>query len=119
MRGSVFKAARIDSTRNKKSDETGIIISAYQHGIIKGAINMHHGETFTHTHFMHHLCWEQKSKFVCNDVVCKYWQFATRVGEAFPEFMPMVKEMTGFLPIMHDKAHHLPCQVKYLHTYMK
>ena len=61
--GSVFKAARIDSTRNQKSDETGMILSACRHGIIKGAINMHHGETFTHTHFMHHLCWEQKCKF--------------------------------------------------------
>lgn len=109
--GSVFKAARIDSGKDHKSDETGLIVSGCRHGMVKGAINMHHGETFTHTHFIHHVSWKQNCQFFCNDVVCKYWKFAIRVGKVFPQFMPMVNEMGGFLPRMHAKAHYLTCQV--------
>lgn len=109
--GSAFKAATLDSKKSNKSDVTGIIVSACRHALIRGAINMHHGETFTHTHFMHLLCHRLKCRSFCYDVACRYWNFARRVGREFPEFQQMTKSMKAFLPMMHAKAHHLPCQV--------
>lgn len=109
--GSAFKAARVDSKQQKKYDITGLIVSTCRHALIRGAINMQCGETFTHTHFMHKLSHDLNCKYFCYDVVCRYWKFAKKVSFAFPEFRQMVKSMKGFLPMMHAKAHHLPCQV--------
>lgn len=111
--GSVFKAASVDSKEASKTDVTGIIVSACRHALIRGAINMHHGETFTHTHFMHLLCHRLNCRSFCYDVACRYWTFAKKVGYAFPEFKQMTTSMNAFLPMMHAKAHHLPCQVLY------
>lgn len=109
--GSVFKAAAVDASKRDKCDVTGLIVSTCRHALIRGAINMHHGETFTHTHFMHNLCYQQNCRFFCYDVVCRYWKFAIKVGYSFPEFRNLTTRMKGFLPMMHAKAHHLPCQV--------
>lgn len=110
--GATFEAAKCDSGGKKGYDETGLIVSSCRHGIILGAINMHHGETFTHTHYMHYLCWKLNCKYFCYDVICRYWQFAERTGEKFPEFANMTYNMDGFAPMMHIKAHGLSCQVK-------
>lgn len=109
--GSVFKAATIDAKTTNKYDVTGLIVSACRHGLIRGAINMHHGETFTHTHFMPYMCYRLNCQSFCYDVICRYWDFAKRVSRVFPEFRAMMSSMNGFLPMMHAKAHHLPCQV--------
>lgn len=109
--GSVFQAAKSDSGGKRKMDETGIIVSSCRHGVILGAINMYHGETYTHTHFIHKMCWALKCKYFCYDVVCRYWPFATEVGNKFPEFKGMTSEMQGMLPICHAKAHSYECQV--------
>lgn len=61
--GTVFKAASVDAKRAKKYDITGLIVSACRHGMIRKAINMEHGETFTHTHFMHSVCYDLNCRF--------------------------------------------------------
>lgn len=108
--GSIFKAARSDSSKFAKSDETGMVMAPCRHGVIFAAINLHQGETFIHTHFMHNLLKEMNCSYFCNDVVCRYIKFAKKVGEAFPEYHSMA-QMKVFLPRMHAKAHNWPCQV--------
>lgn len=111
--GSVFKAAAVDARKKDKYDITGLIVSACRHGIVKKAINMENGETFTHTHFMHYLSYRSNCRFFCYDVACRYWKFAKKVAYAFPEFRDMTRNKKGYLPMMHAKAHNLPCQVFY------
>ncbi|XP_045023333.1 uncharacterized protein LOC116936194 [Daphnia magna] len=110
--GSAFKAAREDSNENKKYDETGLVVSSCKHCIVPYAINMFKGESWTHTAFMHYEAWKSQATFFCYDVVCQYWKWMhQKVGPEFPEYMMLTKEMTGILPIMHQMAHQLPCQV--------
>jgi hypothetical protein len=109
--GSVFKAAKADGNRTEKYEETGLIVSACRHGLPMKAMNTLFGETFTHTHLMHKICYEKKCKFFCYDVICRYWKFAKKVGRKFPQFRGFTRKMRGFLPRMHAKAHHFSCQV--------
>lgn len=106
----MFKAARSDSSKFHKSDETGVIMTPCRHGVVLAAMNMFRGETFVHTLFMHILCYSLGCKFFCNDVICRYWKFAKRVAESFPEYAGLT-EMGKFLPRMHAKAHKWACQV--------
>jgi hypothetical protein len=113
--GSAFQAAREDSHEQKKYDETGLVVSSCNHCIVPYAINMFKGESWTHTAFMHHEAWKSKATFFCYDVVCQYWKWMLqKVGAEFPEYDLMTKEMTGILPIMHQMAHQLPCQVLFI-----
>lgn len=117
--GSVFKAAREDSVKPKKYDESGLVVSSCKHCIVGCAINMFEGESFTHAAYMHNEAKKSKASFFCYDVVCKYWEWmANKVSKNFTEYRGLTKEMGGFLPIMHSKAHHWPCQVKFtLHNH--
>ena len=109
--GSVFKAAREDSKESKKYDETGLVISSCKHCICPCAINTFKGESFTHSAFMHNEAMKRHCKFFCYDVVCRYWKWMKKVSLYFPEYAKLTKNMGGFLPRMHAKAHHWPCQV--------
>jgi len=85
-----------------------------QHGIVDKAVNMHHGETFRHTHFMHLDLPEKACTFLCGDVICRYWDWAKKVASLFPEYKPMVEGMKPFLGRMHAKVHVWYCQVEIL-----
>lgn len=109
--GSAFKAAKVDSCKRSKSDETGLLLSVCRHGIGLGAINMHEGESMTYTLFLQKLVFGLNCKFFCNDVICRYEKFVRKVAIAFPEYQQMTSKMKGILPRMHAKAHHWPCPV--------
>lgn len=110
--GSVFKAAREDSNKAKMYDETGLVVSSCKHCVVSCAINMFKGESFTHVAFIHNEAMRCGSKFFCYDVICQYWKWmGKKVSKQFPEYRGLTKKMNGFLPIMHSKAHHWPCQV--------
>ena len=112
--GSTFKAAREDSSEQKKYDETGLIISSCKHCIVPYAINMFKGESWTHTLFMHNEAYKRGAKNFVYDVVCQYEKWLRqKVCREFPEYLPLLEEMKGVLPIMHQKAHQLPCQVQF------
>ena len=79
---------------------------------------MSRGESWTHTAFLHHKAWRVRLTSF-SDVVCQYWKWMLqKVGPKLPEYDLMTKEMTGILPIMHQMANQLPCQVlfKILHS---
>ena len=109
--GSVFKAAKVDAAKKSNSDETGLLLSVCRHGCGLGAINMHEGESMTYTFFLQKLAFEKNCTYFCSDVICRYLKFAKKVSLAFPEYREMTTKMKGFLPRMHAKAHHWPCQV--------
>jgi hypothetical protein len=110
--GSVFKAAKEDSNQAKKYDETGLVVSACKHCIVSYAINMFKGESFTHAAYMHNEAMNRNAKNFCYDVVCRYWEWMKKVSKHFPEYKKLTTTMGAFLPIMHSKAHHWPCQVR-------
>lgn len=84
--GSAFKAAKVDSCKRSKSDETGLLLSVCRHGLGLGAINMHEGESMTYTLFLQKLVFGLNCKFFCNDVICRYEKFVRKVVIAFPEY---------------------------------
>lgn len=110
--GSTFKAARSASSKFEKSDETGMVMSPCRHGVVYNAINMHRGETYIHTLFMHIFAMLCNARFFCNDVICRYSKFVKKVALAFPEYEGL-KKMGQFLPRMHAKAHQMSCQVTF------
>ena len=111
--GSVFKAAREDSNVEKKYDETGLVVSSCKHCIVSYAINMFKGESFTHAAYMHNEAMKCNAENFCYDVVCRYWKWMKeKVSKQFPEYRNLTRKMNGFLPIMHSKTHHWPCQVR-------
>ena len=117
--GSAFTAAREDSKEQNRYAETGLVISSCKHCIVPYAINMFKGKSWTHTAFMHYEAWKSQARFFCYDVVCQYWKWMIqKVGPQFPEYMVLTNEMKGILPIMHQMAHQLPCQVLFVFIYM-
>ncbi|XP_045023318.1 uncharacterized protein LOC123467411 isoform X3 [Daphnia magna] len=102
----------------KKLDETGIMMRTCRHGIVDKAVNMHQGETFRHTHFIHVDLPEKKCSFLCGDVMCRYWKWAQKVALLFPEFQPMIKDMKPFLGRMHAKVHVWYCQILWVGHWM-
>ncbi|XP_045030666.1 uncharacterized protein LOC123473655 [Daphnia magna] len=115
---SIFKAARSDAGKFKKLDETGIMMRSCRHGIVDKAVNIHHGETFRHTHFIHLDLPEKGCTFLCGDVMCRYWDWAQKVASLFPEYKPMVDEMKPFLGRMHAKVHVWYCQILWVGHWM-
>ena len=95
-----FKASRIDSGKiNPKSDETWLILCTCPHDMVPLTCT-----TKKHSRIpISFTTWARYriASYFCNDVACKYWKFAIRVRQGFPQNMPMVNEMNGFLPRMH------------------
>ncbi|EFX69219.1 hypothetical protein DAPPUDRAFT_329377 [Daphnia pulex] len=111
--GSAYKAAKVDSCKRSKFDETGLLLSVCRHGIGLGAINMQEGESMKHILFLQKLVFGLNCKFFCNDVICGYEKFVRKVAIAFPEYQQMTSKMKGILPRIHAKAHHWPFQILY------
>ena len=83
---STFKAARSDASQFRGLDESGIVVCCCRHGLIIHAGNMYQGETYRHTHYAHLAAYKWGATFFCSYVVCKYWNFARKVGQKFPEW---------------------------------
>lgn len=68
---------------------------------------------FGYTHFLHqHDTVKRNVSFFFHDIVCQYWPWANRIGNANSTEL----QMTPCLPAMHAKAHSWHCQVyKCLH----
>lgn len=109
---SNWKAAGEDSLRSKKNvDITGSVVTSCNHGSIVYSSNMFKGETFKHTHLQHIKAHEGQATFFCSDVVCKYWPFAEKVGQLFPEYAELTQDMQPFLSRFHGRGHSWDCRV--------
>lgn len=76
---SVLKAARVDASAFNKLDETGLDVVCCRHFHILRAVNMTKGETFKHFNYLHCFLEERNTKFVCLDVMCRYWPYAKKI----------------------------------------
>ena len=106
---SHWKAAHNTARRRRKLDETGLEIAGCRHGLAQWAVNMYQGEIYGYAHFI------QSKKmlpagvnFFWEDIVCKYWKWAAKVGGS------ETRVMKPALSVMHAKAHKWSCQVCYL-----
>ena len=59
------------------------------------------GETYRHVHYLHDYAYRSGCKFMCYDVVCKYWSFAQDISEAIEEFKFHTTSMDPFLSRWH------------------
>lgn len=84
-----------------------------RHGYLLRAVDMRKGETYRHVHYLHDYAYRTGCKFVCYDVVCKYWSFAEDLSEAIEEFKFHTQKMEPFLSRWHGKTHAWYCQVCY------
>ncbi len=86
------------------------------HGSVVYSANLFIGETFKHTHLQHLKSHKMGTKFFCNDVICKYWPYATKVANVFsnsnPEYKKLTKEMKPFLSRFHGEGHPWHCRVQ-------
>lgn len=110
--GSTYKAGKEDSVGRKGLSETGLVFSTCRHGYLLRAVDMDKGETYRHVHYLHNCAFESKCKFICYDVVCKYWPFASDVSSQVKEFECLTPNMKPFLSRWHGKTHAWYCQVK-------
>ena len=69
---------------------------------------MFHGERFGYAHFLHQEMFRDVA-FFASDVCCKYWPWAQRVAERFPQFD--TGSTRPYLSVMHAFAHNYHCQV--------
>ncbi|KAK4007270.1 hypothetical protein OUZ56_012430 [Daphnia magna] len=63
------------------------------------------GETYRHLHYLHDFAYRSGCKFLCYDVVWKYWSFAADISEELEEFKCHTKNMQPFLSRWHGKTH--------------
>ncbi|KAK4024213.1 hypothetical protein OUZ56_009600 [Daphnia magna] len=90
---STWKAAKGETSSKRNLDITGLEMMSCTHGTVVYSANLFKGETFKHTHLQHLKSHEMGTKFFCNDVVCKYWPFAIKVGHLFPEYQQLTKDV--------------------------
>lgn len=103
---SHWRAAQNTARKKAKLDETGLEIAGCRHGLSQWAVNMYQGEIYGYAHFIQtKKMYPAGVKFFWEDVVCKYWKWAGKVGG--------LKElnMKPALSVMHAKAHKWTCQV--------
>lgn len=85
----------------KNIDITGLEMINGTHGTVVYSANLFKGETYKHTHLQHLKSYENGAKFFCNDIICKYWPFAIKVGHLFaddnPEYQKLTEDMVPFL----------------------
>nr|CAH0110781.1 unnamed protein product [Daphnia galeata] len=114
---SAWKAARGNSSSKKNIDITGLEMMSCTHGTVVYSANLFKGETYKHTHLQHLKSYEKGTKFFCNDVICKYWPFAIKVGQLFadsnPEYQKLTEDMVPFLSRFHGLGHSWACRVLY------
>lgn len=113
----MYKAGKSDSSAFKNQDETGLLMASCRHGCVLIAVNMFAGENYRIVHYVHYLAFKMGCKFICYDVVCKYWPFAETVGEKIKlpgndYFRDMIIKMIPILSRMHGSTHDWKCQVK-------
>ena len=69
------------------------------------AVNMYQGEIFGYAHFLQsQKMFPAGVNFFWEDIVCKYWKWAGKVGGSEMTMKPA-------LSVMHAKAHKWSCQV--------
>ncbi|KAJ7337885.1 hypothetical protein OS493_008043 [Desmophyllum pertusum] len=102
---SHWKAAQNTARRRAKLDETGLEIAGCRHGLAQWAVNMYQGEIYGYAHFLQsQRMFPAGVEFFWEDIVCKYWKWAAKVGGSEMTMKPA-------LSVMHAKAHKWSCQV--------
>lgn len=109
--GATYKAGKSDAIGRKRLSETGVVFCTCRHGYLLRAVDMFKGETYRHVHYLHDYAYRTGSKFICYDVICKYWPFAEDISEAIEEFKFHTKKTYPFLSRWHGKTHAWYCQV--------
>ncbi|KAK4021485.1 hypothetical protein OUZ56_003400 [Daphnia magna] len=113
---SQFLAAREVSTKYKKLEATGIVMASCGHDVVHTAVEMREGETFRDTFAAHIKCRDFNAKFLINDVICQYWDFARNIEFLLPKYKYLTENMSSFLSYVHGQAHGWYCQVLYFGT---
>lgn len=112
--GATYKAGKSDALGRKGLSETGVVFCTCRHGYLLRAVDMVKGETYRHVPYLHDYAYRTGCKFICYDVVCKYWSFAEDISNAIEEFQSHTTKMNPFLSRWHGKTHAWYCQVFYL-----
>lgn len=116
---AAYKAGKSDAIGRKGLSETGGVFCTCRHGYLLRAVDMLKGETYRHVHYLHDFAYRSGCKFLCYDVVCKYWSFAADISEELEEFKCHTKNMQPFLSRWHGKTHAWYCQVYYLFIFLR
>lgn len=69
------------------------------------------GETYKHTNFLHCEIAERHYKFVCLDIMCRYWPYFQNIAELLDYMFPDLKNTNPFLSRMHAMLHTWYCKV--------
>lgn len=95
-------------------------MGSWPHGTILAAVNMHAGETYKHTFYVHVRAHKEFGiEIFVNDVVCLYWPWAISVGQLIPDFAAVTQETKPFLSYVHGQAHDINCRVnKYKYIFL-
>lgn len=101
---SHWKAAKNAPRRRAKVDETRLEIAGCRHGLAQWAVNMYQGEIYGYALYLQSKKMLPAGvKYFWEDIVCKYWKWAGKIGG--PEMT-----MKPALYVMHAKAHKWSCQ---------
>ena len=102
---SHWRAANNTCRKSHHLDETGLEIGGCRHGLAQWATNMFQGELYGYADFLQvKKMAPAHVKFFWEDVVCRYWKWAGKVG--------LPPAMNPALSVMHGKAHVWTCQVR-------
>lgn len=111
---SKWKAAREATSRpsSSKLDETGLVVAGCRHAIAQKAVNMFAGELYGYSHYLHiNFMMDNNVKYIFQDVMCKYWPWARKVGITSSLWGQATVKMLPALSVFHAKAHSWHCQV--------
>ena len=109
---SRWKAARETTARNKKLEETGLVVAGCRHALAQKAVNMFAGELYGYSHYLHIFFLMKNSvDYLFQDVMCKYWPWAQKVGVTSSLWGKGTTDLKLALSVFHAKAHSRHCQV--------
>ncbi|XP_072045397.1 uncharacterized protein [Amphiura filiformis] len=117
---SKWKAARETTSRHSKLDETGLVVVGCRHAIAQKAVNMHAGELYGYSHYLHiHFLMQQSVDYLFQDIMCKYWLWANKVGTTSSLWQEGTTCIKPALSVFHAKAHSWHCQVSWGGRYVE
>ncbi|KAK4024610.1 hypothetical protein OUZ56_010033 [Daphnia magna] len=116
---STYKAGKENTSRHRTQDETGLASACCRHEVVLVTANLKSGENYRIVNFFHHFLWtldllkvsEGHEMHVEWMLLTTLLVTSTSATTSFAIMMRMIKEMSGFLSVLHGRTHTWDFQV--------
>lgn len=105
---SRWKAAQNTARQKKNLDETGLEIAGCRHGLAQWAVNMFQGEIYGYANYIQaKKMLPAGVRFFWEDIVCRYWKWASKIGREETKTMRPALSVTGMPKLINGPVRYI------------